>query len=259
MAGEFKDGLEHLPLSERLVQRATSVAELAAKVRGSAGVVPREQLQAVSEEYQSFREDIAAILGVSADPGQGDLVESVKELLWLHAEAVWEASEQSNVADDWCAAAERAEQDNNRLRLENKRLRREVEFEANGIDFDHNQKRTATLLRQVIADMQAEAAFHAPVGLADPNEISHEDLVAAQTLREYVDRLKRHSSLSSPQCSVHPDPQAQAEAAGLCCPNPKPRVAGDSGERHGLDEVIAWMCGVRPDDTPGVVSEDGNQ
>jgi hypothetical protein len=76
MAEEFKDGLEHLPLTERIAMRANSVADLAAQVTG--GIAPRAQLQAVSEEYQSFREEIAAVLGVSADPDECDLVEAVR-------------------------------------------------------------------------------------------------------------------------------------------------------------------------------------
>jgi hypothetical protein len=55
------------------------------------------------------------------------VVEAVAPLLWLHAEAVhWREFES--------AAAESAEEDNNRLRLENKRLQRQLEFEMYGGD-----------------------------------------------------------------------------------------------------------------------------
>lgn len=60
---------------------------------------------------------------------------------------------------------------------------------------DETVEPLATTLQRVIQDLLDEATFRAPVGLADPNEISHDDHVAAQTLREYAKRLQRHPAI----------------------------------------------------------------
>jgi len=143
----FKDGLEHLPLSERIATRAQSVAELAAKITGQ------------------------------MPPGQTELDHLVADrdlLLWLHAEAGWQRDqaelETARATNTWRSIAEqwerghnedvlpytakleadrdlllwleaeamwlaRREQENaEHLLVEIDRLRREVEFEANAVD-----------------------------------------------------------------------------------------------------------------------------
>jgi hypothetical protein len=53
----------------------------------------------------------------------------------------------------------------------------------------------ATTLQRVIDDLHNEAAFRAPEGIADSDDISHDDRVAAVTLRGYADRLAEHPAL----------------------------------------------------------------
>jgi len=54
----------------------------------------------------------------------------------------------------------------------------------------------AATLQRVINDLLDGAVFHAPEGIADPNEISHDNRVAAKALREYADRLAKHPALN---------------------------------------------------------------
>lgn len=55
-----------------------------------------------------------------------------------------------------------------------------------------------TTLRRVIRDLHEEAFFLAPVGIADPIEISHDDGVRAEALRRYAERLDNHLALAAP-------------------------------------------------------------
>jgi hypothetical protein len=47
-----------------------------------------------------------------------------------------------------------------------------------------------SVLEWVVQDIRAEAGLIAPVGLADPIEISRRDRIQAEALNEYADKLE---------------------------------------------------------------------
>lgn len=73
----------------------------------------------------------------------------------------------------------------------------------------------AKTLRRIIADLESEAVSRCPVGICgvdiDPVEISHENRVQAETLREYADRLRGHPVLKS-----EPPPLPDSETEWGC-------------------------------------------